>query len=157
MTVHRRSLAEAPAEVTVTTPSGARHALTLTPDENGRAQAGLDVDEPGLYRLTDGPRTAVAAVGDLNPREYADLRATPLRLAPIVAASGGGTAWAVDGPVSLRRVAPERTAAGNGWFGLRANGEYRVTGVNQIPLMPALVVLALVLGLTAFAWYREGR
>ena len=157
MSIQRRSLAETPAGVTVTMPSGARRQLTLTPDESGLARTVIEVDEPGLYRLSDGQRSAVAAVGDLNPKEYADLRATADRLQPVIAASGGGVAWAVDGAPALRRVAPERDAAGRGWFGFRANGEYRVTGVSQLPLMPALVVLALLLGLTAAAWYREGR
>ncbi len=157
MTILRRSLGEMPAEVAVTTPSGERRTVTLAPDANGLARASLEVDEPGLYRLSDGLRAAVAAVGDLNPKEYADLRATPARLRPVIERSGGGIAWTIDGSPSFRRTAPDRDAAGRGWFGLRANGEYRVTGVNQIPLMPALVVLALVLGLTAMAWYREGR
>ena len=40
---------------------------------------------------------------------------------------------------------------------MRANGDYVVTGVSQIPLMPALLALALFLGLSMLAWYREGR
>ncbi len=157
MTVHRRSLSEAPVEITVTTPSGASRRITLTPAADGRARAAIDVDEPGLYRLSDGQRAQIVAVGDLNPREYADLRATSAPLEPVIRRGGGGVAWLVDGLPSFRRVAAGRDASGRGWMGLRANGEYRVTGVDQIPLMPALVVLALVLGLTAMAWYREGR
>ena len=47
--------------------------------------------------------------------------------------------------------------AGRGWIGLRANGDYIVRGVTEIPLLPALAVLLLALGTMIFAWRREGR
>jgi hypothetical protein len=42
-------------------------------------------------------------------------------------------------------------------LGLRASGDYTVSGVAQTPLLPALLVLILFLGLTMLAWHREGR
>ena len=69
-------------EVRVTGPSGDVDTVTLADDVHGVASAAIAVDEPGLYRLSDGIRTAVAAVGNLNPLEYADLRASPEPLAP---------------------------------------------------------------------------
>ena len=41
--------------------------------------------------------------------------------------------------------------------GIWANTLNVVTGVNQAPLLPALVVLLLGLGATMLAWRREGR
>jgi hypothetical protein len=70
--------------------------------------------------------------------------------------------WLVDGRAEaglpeLRRVRPDRRAAGDTWLGLRANGDYRVTGVQQVPLLPALLMLILALGGLLLAWHREGR
>ena len=57
----------------------------------------------------------------------------------------------------MRQVRPGRDPSGRGWIGLRANEDYVVTGVNQAPLLPALIVLLIGLGATMLAWRREGR
>jgi hypothetical protein len=160
--VVRRSLATDSAPVAVTDPSGAAHELTLDEVGGGRASADLAIAEPGIYRVGDGERTVLTAAGALNPLELSDLRATAERLAPAVAATGGGVYWLVDGRAEaglpeLRRVRPDRRAAGDTWLGLRANGDYRVTGVQQVPLLPALLMLILALGGLLLAWHREGR
>ena len=52
---------------------------------------------------------------------------------PIVAATGGGIFWVGDGAIpEVRRVAagPRRSRARN-WMGLRANGDYVVTGFSE--------------------------
>jgi hypothetical protein len=155
--VSRRSLTAGDREVTVTTPTGGTLPLTLNDDGRGESVGTLAVDEPGLYRLSDGERTTVAAVGNLNPLEFADLRASPQPLAPLTQLTGGGAYWLEDGLPSLRRVRRERDTAGNGWLGLVENGEYVVTGVAQYPLLPAVLALLLVLGGLMLAWRREGR
>jgi hypothetical protein len=157
LTVERRSLDPAPAKVAVTTPSGAVHQLTLTPQQDGRAAATLPADEPGLYRAEDGSRTAFAAVGALNAPELADLRATPEPLHPLVEASGGAIRWLTDGVPAIRRTLPERAAAGRGWVGLTQNGAEVVVGINQVALLPWWLTLTLALGALAAAWWREGR
>ena len=102
--------------------------------------------------------TAVAAVGTLNPKENEDLRTTDALLAPIASATGGAVQWLVDrGVPEIRQVGPDREAAGRNWLGLRSNESYFVTGVREIPLIPALLALALLLGTMVGAWYREGR
>ena len=53
--------------------------------------------------------------------------------------------------------AGERGGAGNGWFGMVRNGAYVVTGVRQIPLLPALLFLFLAAGGIMLAWLREGK
>ena len=77
-------------------------------------------------------------------------------LLPVVQASGGGTAWIAEGIPDFRRTGPERRGNGLGWFGLRRNGAYVVTGVRQTPLLPALVFLILIVGGVMFSWWREG-
>jgi hypothetical protein len=159
--VTRRVLERDYKSVTVTAPSGETKNLELVEDKSGRATGALAVTEPGIYRVGDGERTAIAAAGSLNPLEYADLRATADRLAPAAEASKGSWRWLASGAAiavpDIRRVLPGRAAAGRDWIGLVRNGEYRVTGVDQIPLLPALLVLTLALGGLALAWWREGK
>jgi hypothetical protein len=42
-------------------------------------------------------------------------------------------------------------------MGFRSNGDYTVTGVVDIPLLPALASLFLAIGALLAAWRREGR
>lgn len=156
--VTRRSLSEGAATVEVVSPSGSVRDLALEDAGAGRAGGALAADETGLYRVTDGARTAFAASGPLNPLEFTDLRASPDLLLPIVEATGGAVHRLADGPVpELRKVKPGRDTAGRGWIGLRSNGDYVVTGIAQAPLLPALGVLLLGLGALLLAWRREGR
>jgi len=156
--IFRRSLEPTTAPVTVTAPAGQTNSVELGEEQSGRQTAVMTVEEPGLYHLTDGVRTALAAVGALNPIELADVRATDKRLRPAVDASGGGLSWISDGTLpELRRVRPGRQNQGRDWLGIVANGDYVVTGVKETALLPALVVLALALGTLVAAWRREGR
>src|SRR5207302_5083732 len=121
-------------------------------------RASAKADEPGLYRVTDGTLNAVAASGPLNPREVADIRATGAILQPIAHASSGSVHWLVDGGVpQIRRVKPGRAASGSGWIGLRLNGAYRVTEIEQEPLLLVWLSLVLVLGSILLAWRLESR
>lgn len=159
ITIERQTLEDTDAPVSVTGPSGTTQQVTLGPaDEHGIARATLRVDEPGLYRLDDGTRVALAAVGGVNPVELADVRATDALLAPVAEATGGGVYWlGEEGVPDIRLVPAGRATAGSSWLGLRTNGDYVVTGVRDIPLMPAAAALALILAAMMVAWRREGR
>ncbi len=157
LVVTRQSLEPDDHPVSVTLPDGSSRALTLTPENGGRSSGGMNIDEMGLYRVTDGSRTALAAAGPLNPIEFADVRTTPDKLGPVVSATGGGVFWVGSGAVpEVRRVAPGRTAAGSDWMGLRANGEYTVAGLSETPLLPGIAALLLIVGGLLAAWHREG-
>ncbi len=156
--IARQSLKPNDSPVRVTGPDGIPHDVTLTPDSGGRSIASMPIEESGLYRLTDGTNTALAAAGALNPIEMSDVRATDEKLSPAISATGGGLFWVGPGTIpDIRRVAPERAASGRGWLGLRANGDYIVTGVHETPLLPGLLALFLALGTFILAWRREGR
>ena len=157
ITVERRTMAAAAKPVMLTYPSGKTATLTLAKIEPGIWRATAKADELGLYRLTDGTLTTVAAAGPLNPKEVADMRATDRILAPIAVVSGGSIHWLADGIPDVRRVGASGNAAGSNWMGLRANGAYRVTSVEQQPLLPAWASLLLLLGTLLFAWRIEGR
>ena len=158
LSVRRRSLVGDPVEVQVTDPAGATTALRLEDGADGIARGEMRATQAGLWRVSDGMHTALAAAGRLDPPELTDLRATASRLAPLVEATGGGTAWiATAGLPDLRRVAAGRPAAGDGWLGVQRNQAYAVTGLAEVPLLPALLLLAVGLGGLSGAWWREGR
>jgi hypothetical protein len=157
LVVERRSLGELPAEVTVTSPSGAISQAPLEPSGNGLAEARIAGEEAGLYRITDGRFTTYAAVRPVSTVELADMRASPAPLAPVVEATGGASRWLVeDGVPALRHVAHGRARSGRDWIGVLDNERYLVAGASQLPLLPAVLALALLLGSLGVAWYREG-
>ena len=156
--ITRRSLEPGNREAAVTKPDGSTETVTLTDGGIGKSVGAFVARSPGLYRLQEGDKAAIAAVGAINPREFADVRATPAVLQPIADATGGSVRYLVDGGVpDIRRTAPERTASGRGWLGLVAHQDYLVAGVRQYPLLPVLAVLLLLLGPLVAAWRREGR
>ena len=155
--VTRQSLEPDDKPVTVTAPDGTTSTLTLTPEHGGRSTGTLVVNQMGLYRVTDGTRTALAAAGPLNPVEFADVRATPEKLAPLSAATGGGVLWIADGTPDVRRVAAGRSTAGSNWIGFRENADYVVAGFSEMPLLPGIAALLLAVGTLIAAWRREGR
>ena len=158
LVVTRQSLEKDDRPVQVTGPDGRQQTLNLAPLSGGRSSGSLPIAESGLYRITDGTRTALAAAGALNPIELADVRTTDEKLGPAAQATGGGIHWVGPGTLpDLRRVAPDRSSAGRNWIGFRANGDYVVTGVKETSLVPGFLALLLALGTFIAAWRREGR
>jgi hypothetical protein len=158
LVVKRQSLEPDDRPVTVAAPDGKTAKLRLTPGKGGRSSGSLAISQMGLYRVTEGKRRALAAAGPLNPIEFADVRATPAKLAPLAQATGGGVFWIGNGAVpEVRRVSADRAAAGDDWMGLRRNGDFVVTGFRELPLFPALAALLLAIGLFVAAWLREAR
>ncbi len=155
--IERRSLDAEDASVTVTGPDGSTRALRLEAGADGIARGELPATGIGLHRIDDGRHTALAVAGTVRPPELVDLRATADRLQPLASATGGGVAWLGDVMPEFRRTGPGRDAAGRGWMGLRLNRGYAVTGLDEIPLLPGLVVLVAILGGLAGAWWREAR
>ena len=155
--VTRQSLEADGKPVTVTAPDGTTSTLALTPEHGGRSSGALVIKQMGLYRITDGTRTALAAAGPLNPVEFTDVRTTPEKLAPLSSATGGGVFWIADGVPDVRRVAAGRMTAGANWLGFRENADYVVTGFSETPLLPGIAALLLAVGTLIAAWRREGR
>ena len=154
----RRSLRPIEGGVEVTAPDGSAVDVALVDQGDGRATGSLTAAHPGLYRLRQGEFNALAVVGAPNPREIADLRASEAPLKPAVEASGGSLRWlASAGIPQLRLVAPDQRASGESWIGLVENRQYLVTGLDQFPLLPTLLALALLLGGLMLAWRAEGR
>ena len=156
--IERRSLEEVTRELTITAPSGASREISLEPGADGIAEAVVEAEEPGLYQISDGELTTHVAVRPIDPEELADMRATPERLAPVVEESNGAITWLAErGTPAVRKVSRGRATSGRDWIGLVRNERYLVTGASQLPLLPAVLALMLLLGTLGFAWYREGR
>ena len=156
--VTRRTLSTTFPPVTMTAPDGSSRTLTLNQASPGLGLAVVDVERPGLYRFDDGTLRTVAAVGNPDPLEVSDVRATESRLRPLVEASGGTLLWLVDSAdPDIRAVRPGRAAGGSDWIGLRRNEGYTVAGINQIPLLPGILVALAFLLAVGSAWWREGR
>jgi hypothetical protein len=134
--VTRRTLATSFPQVTMTSPDGSTKTITLNQTSPGLGLGVIDVDKPGLYRF---------------------VRATEVKLKPLVEASGGGLMWLADNPdPDIRSVRPGRTAGGSDWIGLRRNEGYTVAGINQLPLLRGILVALAFLMAIGSAWWREG-
>ena len=157
LVIERRSVEPDEWPIEVQTPDGETVNVELTETQPGKYEAALPVEQAGLYRVSDGINVAMAAVGALNPLEWADVRSSETVPAPLAEATGGSVNWLADGLPKIRRSAPDRSSAGRGWIGIVANGDYLVTGVRQAPALPAWLALALALGLAVIAWRREGQ
>ncbi len=157
MRVERRTTTDAPPPpITVTSPSGQTAMLALQPAGPGRAAGQVPAAAPGVWRASDGTRTAFAAAGTANPLEIADLRVSAEHIGPVARASGGSVHWLEPaGTPELRMVEADRSTSGSGWIGLRRNHDHLVTGLDAFPLLPAWAALPLLLGLTLMAWRRE--
>ena len=158
LNITRRSLDLEPRSVEITAPSGEVTEVALEPGRAGRASASVAVEAMGLYRVSDGLRTTLAAAGPVNPREFEDARSSADIFKPLLEESGGTAIRIAGGNLPrIRKVGATRDRFGRDWIGLVAKQEYVVTGIEQTPLLPAFAVLILVLGASLFAWFREGR
>lgn len=161
--VTRRTLANSFPQVAMTMPGtppngGETRTLDLHQAAPGLGVAVVDVDKPGLYRFDDGTLRTVAAVGSPDPLEFSDVRATDAKLKPLVEATNGGLMWLSDqNEPDIRAVRPGRAAGGSDWIGVRRNEGYTVAGINQLPLLPGILVALAFLLAIGSAWWREGR
>ncbi|MBI1253792.1 MAG: hypothetical protein GC196_05540 [Hyphomonas sp.] len=159
-TVELRTLLDSAPPLEIETPEGG----TLRPDWVNRGPgtfaAQAPIDELGIYRARSGGLEAIALNGPANPREYADLTSTADILGPVSRATGGGVlrlnAAGTNLP-EIRRIGNQRTAAGNGWIGLRERDAYAVRSSTSQPLLPGILAATALILMLLLAWRREGR
>ncbi len=160
--IRRRTMSESAGPVTVTTPSGEERELKLENSAPGLWTGSMETQEFGMYRITDGALTAVAAVGPLNPREFADVRTTDEKLEPVADQTDSGIYWIAekDGSVDLpaiSRVRPGRDRSGANWMALHDTHRYVVRAHKLTPLLPPLAALLLCVGGLLWVWRRESQ
>ncbi|GAN67424.1 hypothetical protein [Acetobacter orleanensis] len=135
--------------------------LHAAADGSGLSLGRMQADKPGIWQVDDGTHKAFAALVQPDPLEFADLRATASRLAPVVNASGGGVFWTGESStapaVPALRLTDDSTLHGAGWMGFPHRNAHVVTGRSATPLLPAWLMLGLSLCLLFAGWWREGR
>ncbi|WP_210528935.1 hypothetical protein [Rubellimicrobium arenae] len=157
MRIIRRTLGETVPPVTITGPDGTETTVQLQEVSPGRFELQWEAPEIGLYRLTDGDKSAVIALGPSAPREFEQTIATGDVLAPAVEPTNGGILRIEDGLPSLRDVREGRPASGRGWIGITPREAYVTADISIAPILPAWAFLLLSALLILGAWVREGR
>jgi hypothetical protein len=96
--------------------------------------------------------TSAAASGARNADAVSD------QAEALVEASGGSMMWLADiADPEIRSVRPGRAAGGSDWIGPRRNEGYTAAGINQLPLLPGILVALAFLMAIGSAWWRKGR
>ena len=144
-------------DVEVTMPDGSTVVVPLEQVSPGRYQALFEGSDIGLYRLSNGDKDAVIALGPSAPREFEETIATGEKLLPVIEPMRGGVFAIENGIPSVRNVRAGRPAAGRGWLGLTPRAAYLAADVTITPLLPAWLTLLLAALLSVGAWLREGR
>ena len=157
VTITRRSLSEGHDKATVTGPDGKTTEVPLTETEPGRFTATWNAPAMGLYRLAEGGKKAVIAVGPSAPKEFEETIATGDKLQPLAAALRGGVHRLEDGVPDVRPVGMGRAASGRGWIGITPREAYVTKDLRVSPLLPAWAFLMLAAMFALGAWLREGR
>ncbi|MBE0452849.1 MAG: hypothetical protein IBX58_04125 [Roseovarius sp.] len=157
MRIIRRSLSGEVPDVTITTPSGEVGTRPLEEVSPGRFETLYQGAEIGLYRLENGDQETVIGLGPAAPVEFERTLATDTILAPVIAATNGGTLALEGGLPAIRDVREGRPAAGRGWIGLTPRGAFETASVRQMALLPPWLVLLLAAGFIIGGWLREGR
>jgi hypothetical protein len=161
LVIERQTMGDTVAPLTVTDPTGAVSTLALKETVPGLWRGGLKTPILGLWRVSDGERSALANVGPANPREFQEVVSTGERLEPLVTTMGGGVVRVADGTgVAVPRislVSGDGPFAGDGWMGVKEPSVTVVRGIGVLPLFAGLLGLALLLGALSVMWAREGR
>ena len=155
--VTRRTMAETLGDLVITAPDGTETVTTMTEVSPGRFEAEFGAPENGLFRLREGDRTAVVAVGPAAPKEFENPLSTGAIMTPLTQATRGGVFRVEDGIPDLRRVRDGRVASGRNWMGLSRREAYNVLDIKLTPLAPGWVLLLLAAGFAVIAWRVEGR
>ena len=158
---NRVTLADTAPPLQITWPDGEQQVASMSQDADGRYSVAVPANGSGLVRLRSGDLTTVAALGPLNPLEYADLRPTGDNLAPVVETTGGGLFAIGEGSDArlpdLRRTRLGADQAGRGWLGLQRNERYIVRASQSRPILPALIIALLIAAFMGLGWWREGK
>ncbi|NPD20400.1 hypothetical protein [Alterinioella nitratireducens] len=155
--ITRQTLEDSAGDVTVTAPDGSEVVVELEESTPGRFTGEFTGPEIGLYRLREGDREAVIALGPAAPREFEETLASGALLEEPAAVLRGGVMRLEDGMPDIRTVSEGRNASGRGWIGVTPRAAYLTTDITVTPLLPAWLFLLLAAGLMLAGWIREGR
>jgi hypothetical protein len=155
--VERRTMADAAAPVTLTSPDGKEDILSLSEISPGIFTGRKATSAQGIYKATDGTLTTIAAIGNSDDKEAGNVLATADVLAPVAESTRARTYWVEDGLPRLSKAEAGALMGGASWAALKDNKQFRVTAVRETSLFSTLASLAVLLLAMAGMWYREGR
>jgi hypothetical protein len=162
LNIERRSIKDDIEPVKVTAPSGKEETVTLDKADPGLWRKSMTASEQGVYRISSGKLASVVTVGNANTKELSAVTATDATLSPILNETGGGSFWLGRNQADaspLPRIVMVRgghVMHGAEWLGLHKRDAYHVQGVRLFPLFTGFLALALLLGMMAITWFREG-
>ncbi len=155
--VERRTMADAAAPVTLTSPDGKDDVLTLSEISPGIFTGRKTTAAQGIYKATDGTLTTIAAIGNSDDKEAGNVLATADLLTPAAEATRARTYWIEDGLPRLSKAESGALMGGASWAALKDNRQFKVTAVRETSLFSTLASLAVLLLAMAGMWFREGR
>ena len=158
LTIERQTMAAEVEPVLVRSPLGDEQLVELTEIGAGLWRAEVPADTVGIWRVIGGERIAVTHVGPPNPREYVDPRSTEDVLGPVVENTNGHISRLADGTdiPNIIRINAGSNYGGGDWAGIRMTEASTLIGIDRIPLFAGFLGLALLAGLLAATWFREG-
>lgn len=157
--IERRTLDRAPETAQVILPDGTTSDIAMTEVEAGYYTGSMPLGGLGAYRLGHGDLSTIAAVGMLNPIEYAELLPTMDVLTPLSNATGGATRMlglSMDDLPEVRRI-KNGSLVGSNWIGVRDNDAYTVTRSKRSPLAPPIAFFLAFFVALAWGWWREAK
>lgn len=157
MQITRQTLKDSAPDVTITAPDGSVVTVPLEQIDPGRWTTAYEAPEIGLYRLSDGIKETVVALGPSAPREFERTIADAGALEPLIDQTRGGALRLEAGVPDVRLVRAGRQAAGRGWIGITPRNAYLTRDVTVTPFLPAWLFLMIAALLMIGAWLYEGR
>ena len=158
LTLVRRSLDGVAGPVKMVGPDGLTEEIPLSVDNLGLGVATRNVLNVGVYRLEHDDHKTVAIVGETKVREITDVRASEDLVKAAADATGGSIVWLEqEGVPRIVRSRKSRIGELEGAVSLVRNEQYQVTGSAQVPIMPGILALILLLGCAVWSWRMEGR
>lgn len=164
LTIRRQTMADKPEQAEVSFPSGKKEAVSLIKEQEGVFVASVPTDEVGLFKVTNGDKTALAHIGPVNAPEYAELISTSEKLLPTVISSGGAIARLhadkKDGiklpNIQINKQSSTKSSAQNTAMILNEADQTRLVNTAQFPIFSGILALIACLIFMGSMWYREG-
>ena len=158
ITVFGRGSYSGSKSVTMTRPDGQDEAVAMLTQEKFLVSSRVIADQNGIYRFSNGSKTAFAIVGTAVGEEFSDVHTTEEKLKPVVDKTKGAMIWYSEKPdFSFRRMRlGNGSFGGRDWIGLKHNSAYNIGSVESAPLIPNWLSLLIILGSLLTVWWREG-
>jgi len=157
--IEKQSLGKGEETLSVQFPDGKTQLIALKNNSHGLLVHKMQAQSLGIYAFEDveGMRKS-AIIGDISPLEFDGVITTTQRLQPLIKASGGTHIWlSEDEHPTLRASKKARRYGGSDWLALRKNGDFTVTRVKDIALLPEWASLLLLFCALLLLWWKEGR